>query len=547
LGTLDIASRFISVLEKQASLSEVEIKAVLTYAFIHDCFHGPMGHSLDLVRDVLWGAVEERVDKHLLLKQVDLVKKLGQLGRASERRRVPLWNEIRTYVARDDSLCEQLFEHLSYFANYEGIEEEDPHKTFLREIVDSDLDADRLDYIWRDHVHLTMTGLDEAQEIEDLISSVRVIEQGRERHLHYDIRHKDLVDSLLSRRVKYYSNYYEHPLKTVADEMLSHALYYALDGAGAFDQTISKNELADFSDRFAYLTDEGLVQFLTEITVKDEQVIPRSLLQDFRANKPFSIFYRRGLRRQEFGHLTRRIANQQANLESIVQEEGPAIKLLARQHLIDFDHKIYRTVIEKFNSQAHKPTPPISDTDPLWDKKELEYIPDEDVYHIQLICGEGFGKKFRLEKMLWDQLLRAKRGDEYPFSDALNRMAISMAGPRRGDPQLLQMIKRRLEVTPLIFITLSWIPGGSEEDLTNHKRGLSQGGIRFHDQGKPVGQQPELTVRSSDEDYFLLLSAPFLLRSINGMEELVNQTFESLLFGRAWALWGVRSIDASWD
>src|ERR1035438_3320168 len=59
LGTLDIASRFVSAIQKQISLDDIEVKAVLVYAFIHDCFHGPMGHSLDLVKDVLWGPRSE--------------------------------------------------------------------------------------------------------------------------------------------------------------------------------------------------------------------------------------------------------------------------------------------------------------------------------------------------------------------------------------------------------------------------------------------------------------------------------------------------------
>lgn len=538
LGTLDIASRFISILEKQTTISVVQKKSVLVYAFIHDCFHGPMGHSLDLVRDVLWGALDERVDKHLLLKQVDLVKTLGETGRATERDGIPLWRAINSAVADSESECEQIFQHLSYFADYQPLEEADPHNAFLREILDSDLDADRLDYIWRDHVHLTMSGLNEAAEIEDLISSVRVVEEGRERHLHYDFKHKDLVDSLLMLRVKYYSNYYEHPLKMVSDEMLSHALYYALDGAGAFDSSVGHKTLIAFADRFAYLTDDGLLEFLSEITRSEEQTIPRSLLNDFRTNKPFSIIYRAGLKRQELGHLTRRIANQQANLESIVHDEFPTIKRLARQNLIDFDDKAYRTVIEKFNNQVQKPTAPIWDADPLWNGKSLEYIPDEDIYHIQLICGEGFQKKFRLEKMLWEELLRKRNGSTYPFADALNRLAIGMAGEKAGDQEFLLSVKDRLREKPLIFITLSWIPGVSEADLINHKRGLSQGGIRFHQEGRPIKQQPELAVRSSEEDYFLLLSVPSLLRGIPGIEDLVVDTFRDLLFKRKWAIWG---------
>jgi len=547
LGTLDIASRFISGLRKKGvELSPIEVKAVLVYALAHDCFHGPMGHTLDLIRDVLWGAIRERVDKHLLLKQVDRINQLTELRHFEERDKLSFWREIRTLVAATTSECEQIFKLLAYFADYDEIEGEDPSLTFLREIVDSDLDADRLDYLWRDHVHLTMTELPESVEIDDLISSVRVLERGEGRHLHYDVRHKATVERLLSLRVKYYSNFYEHPLKTVADEMLVHAVYYALDGAGLFEGISDVRRLSELADRFAYLTDEGLLEILTDIASGDDQIVPLSLLRDFRLNKPFQVVHKRGLRRSEFGHLTRRIVGQQRNLQSILREEEPNIKRLARQTIYDFDRKLYRDVIEKFNQQVKKPVRWEFDPDPLWRETQLEYSPDEDVYHIQLICGDGFRKKFFLEQMLWDKLLKHEVGDAQPFSDVLTLLAVSMAGNRAGDAAFLEGIKRRLEATPLVFITLSWMPGGTEQDLLNHKRGLSQGGIRFHDNGEVVENDPDLEVKSGDLDYFLLISAPALLAEIPGMKELITKKFDELLEGRAWVLWSGSGLGPTW-
>jgi len=550
LGTLDMASRFVSSLEMGGvKLLPEEIKAVLVYAFVHDCFHGPMGHSLDLVRDVFWGTVEERVDKHLLLGQIDILNRLKDQGREKEREKIPLWKEIRAHVAEGDPECEKIFKLLSYFADYSDIEEHDPSKAFLREIVDSDLDADRLDYIWRDHVHLTMTGLDVALEIEDLIESVKVLDgPGLERHLHYGLEHKDLIDKLLSTRVKYYANYYEHPIKTVSDEMLSHAMYYALDNLDAFERDGDKKKLAAIADRITYLTDDELLQFLTQITTGDDQIIASSLLRDFRLNRPFHIVDKKGLLRKDFGYLTRRIAGQQKNLDHILDQEEKTLQALSRQSTIDFDHKAYRAIIAKFNDQVSEPTTCVNDPEAAWNDQKLHYIPDEDVYHIQLVCGDGFRKKFRLEKMLWQELLREMRDNEYPFRNAIGRLAIEMAGSRRGNVELVKSIKARLEYTPLVFITLSWMPGiSSEQDLLNHKRGLSQGWIRFHDKGQPVHQEPELEVKSGDLDYFLLISAPSLLLTIPGIKTLITETFERLLYGRAWVLWQNKAIDAAWD
>ena len=77
LGTLDVAACFVDKIrdkipttaydtkkQENRELQPEEIKATLVYAFVHDCFHGPMGHTLDLIRDALWGQrAGDRIDR----------------------------------------------------------------------------------------------------------------------------------------------------------------------------------------------------------------------------------------------------------------------------------------------------------------------------------------------------------------------------------------------------------------------------------------------------------------------------------------------------
>ncbi len=86
--------------QEHRELQPEEIKATLVYAFVHDCFHGPMGHTLDLIRDTLWGAkAGDRIDKYLLKKHI--VLKAGFL-----------WKAVLRYVADSEKECNHIFEIL---------------------------------------------------------------------------------------------------------------------------------------------------------------------------------------------------------------------------------------------------------------------------------------------------------------------------------------------------------------------------------------------------------------------------------------------------
>jgi HD superfamily phosphohydrolase len=527
LGTLDIASRFVSALRQQEGpkLSDTDAKAVLLYAFIHDCFHGPMGHTLDLLKDVLWGSeVAERIDKHLLLKYIDE----GLEGEGKQRGF--LWSVVLKYVARDEKECRAIMQLLQAFLTLP-----DRDKNFLAEIVDGDLDSDRLDYIWRDHTHLMMSGFEQAAYVEALIGSVAAVEYPRgETHLCFHKDHSRLVEAFLDHRVDLYTNFYEHPLKTVLDEMLVHSIHYVLDGEGLLAR---KPVLAEFASAFGTLTDESLQHFLIEVTSQPRHAIPFALVNDFRSNRPFAVVYCKGLHRMNFRLLTHRVGLLQNEFKRIVEDEAEGIRSYVKERPLGLMARpFHRKVIARFNRAISEPVVvPSDDPDRETRGCSLPYTPEEDIYRIQFLCGGSFKKKAYLERLLWKDLLNAQTDEGIRFSDALVPMARELARPHGGGDDLQAKILERLQVTPLVFISLSWIPGISEDDLLSHKRGYGMSGIRFHENGQPSADRPELKVKSRDEDYFLVVSAPRILLQAKGMPSLIEGTFKKLLFGREWA------------
>lgn len=517
LGTLDIASRLLAALRPTVSITPEEAKAVLIYALVHDCFHGPMGHTLDLVRDVIWGAEpdEERIDKHLLLKAVEQGLTLGSGA---------LWKAVL-----DSGIAggkeREIFQLLASFVAGEK-------KHFLAEIVDSDLDADRLDYIWRDYVHLRMGSLD-TRTFEGLILSARVTESDGERHLAFSSDYASFVEELLDLRVKFYGDYYEHPLKQVADEMLAHVIYLVLKEEGL----LGKPEiLREFANRFVFLTDDGLFSLLTEITSKRVHEIPYVLFEDFRTNQPFRIVYKKGLHRENLAMLSMRVASLKNTLKKIKDEERENIRRVVHEQRQDplglATLSLRERVIARFNEAVKESVPAEPDNDhPQWKGALLPYTPEEDIYRLQLFYGGGFLKKLELEELLWKKLLDATTKAGVPFASALVPIAEKLA--QRGfhtQAELVSMLRNN----PLVFVTLSWIPGISEDELLSHQRGWRRNTIHFHSGGQADDSKAELTVKSRDEDYFLIISAPGLLLKARGMKQLIIDTFDKMLRERNW-------------
>jgi HD superfamily phosphohydrolase len=534
LGTTDVAAAFLeSVESKGAEVNDVEAAAIVLLAFLHDSFHGPFGHTLDMLRDVLWVYMEERADKYLL--QVALCDALD--GTPSG----PIWESVTEFITGNSEQARNILNCVLAYLDYEPAK-----KNFAIDILDGPVDADRLDYVWRDAQHLMRGQLWTEGQTAKLVAGARVVRHNGTPRLFFDLADRKTIEDFLAIRKDFYTMFYENPTKIVLDEMLTHAICYALSDEGILD---SPEEREQFVRHFCLMVDEDLLHVLWEMCSKPEQVISHFLLQDVAANRPFEIIWKHGIPVVElepialrYGHLKNIFDGQVEPLLKAIRQH-PGLKLRTSPE--------YLKIIREFTGK-------LEDTHKIENGAQTVTVPPrpgEKLFWLQNLYGNSFKKKFMLEQILWDQLLESKdESGRHLFSDALaalvDQMQQAYYPPSYVDSlppdqkeaavtaahNLTESLKRALPDTPLVFISLSWIPSCSKEDLLAHSRGFGENDIRFHKGGVPVdpSEKPTLRFSDRDEDYVALVSAPKQLVDLPGVGDVIRNCFERLLSKNTW-------------
>ncbi|EMA34376.1 metal dependent phosphohydrolase [Haloarcula japonica DSM 6131] len=153
-------------------------------------------------------------------------------------------------------------------------------KYYLSEIMDSTIDADRLDYLFRDSHNLKYGLPTDETNLRKLIGTVQTksveTDDGLElRRLCWPGSKKRQIEDLLKERRVLYTDVYESDSKIAVDEMVTHGLYhflqyYDIDGArGGVD--------AEIMDEIALLTDTDLLNFFMDV---GEPFFSRELIKD---------------------------------------------------------------------------------------------------------------------------------------------------------------------------------------------------------------------------------------------------------------------------
>jgi HD superfamily phosphohydrolase len=266
LGVVQCAELFLDSINRKDPklIEEWERRAVLIYAFIHDAFHGPMGHSLELMRTVFTtGTLSSgKLDKTFLA---------AALADSSS----PLCRALNTVLA-SDSKKDDILAYLRFFCGRGLPNPSMATKYFLKEIVDSQVDADRLDYIFRDCHHLGIPLQFSPNDIYDLIENAKVCRytdpksKSERHHLAFFNGDEPSIRQVLSARQHLYTHIYDHPHKLILDEMICHSLYYILKARGVLPLVLPGAETSLFSAQsrviaeLSHLTDGDLWHFLYE-------------------------------------------------------------------------------------------------------------------------------------------------------------------------------------------------------------------------------------------------------------------------------------------
>ena len=186
LGVMETARKILEQLGRSFRLDEGQVTLCLVAALLHDLGHGPFSHVFELVS----GIEHERLTRRLILDPD---------------------SDVHRILIRHDKL---LPESVAAFLRCE------PRRTFYCDVIASQLDADRLDYLLRDNL---MTGSRYGEyDLRWLLHALTVDES--DDRLAVTCKGVSAVEAYLQCRYHMYRNVYFHKVVRSAEGMLKLAL-----------------------------------------------------------------------------------------------------------------------------------------------------------------------------------------------------------------------------------------------------------------------------------------------------------------------------------
>jgi HD superfamily phosphohydrolase len=179
LGAMHLMTQAVtSIRRKGHDITQEEERAVCLAILLHDIGHGPFSHALEY--DIVCGVSHEQISAYFIA-------------------------ELSVEYGQDLALALEIFKN-------------DYHKPFLHELVSSQLDMDRLDYLNRDSFYSGVS--------EGVIGSERLIEMLNVHEGHLVLEEKGIysVEKFIVARRLMYWQVYLHKTVVAAEFMLIHAL-----------------------------------------------------------------------------------------------------------------------------------------------------------------------------------------------------------------------------------------------------------------------------------------------------------------------------------
>jgi len=491
LGVVQCAEIFLDSLERSVTpqIEDWERKAVLIYAFIHDCFHGPMGHSLELMRDVFApNDYRGKLDKYFLgIALADPDSTLRQAISSA------LGNEPN----RDRILA-----YLQFFCTRGGKKSSYRDRYFLSQIVDSKLDADRIDYIFRDSHHLGLPPPADSNEVFDIIENIRVVswreEEGQPaiRCLSFSEADKAIVEKLLARRRELYVNHYEQRAKLIVDEMICRCLYHVLLRKKVLPLPMSSGPLFTAEERviseITRLTDSDLFHFVYEA---GEPLFAQMLVRDVLSGKFYQEIY-------------------SADIDDVIAES--AVKLST-----DFEHAITQLREDRGRKVGSMQLVQLTHEERL---EVLRHLVKKGGYSFEnlawyfmfVIWLGGFTARLKIEKLLWDTLLSRPS-----FERAVEKYYVFRFGPM--SPERL----RELKCFPVVHISVPSYVATRAREVKEYTKELSKERLLFRDANEKVlALELDLNAGYSRKVLFVMLSAPAFFRAAELKKEISDEFVE---------------------
>ena len=231
IGVMHIAGRICDRLKR----TDKERKQVRLAALLHDIGHGPFSH----------------VSEHLL-DQHQQVEGGSPLEKIHEKITVDI-------IQNDSEICEILSddEHQFVIEMIEG----KPTRDFRRDIISSDLDADKMDYLLRDSYFAGVKY--GTYDLEKIIESCRVDRRGNESYLAISSEGIHALEQLLLARYHMTQQVYHHRVRSISDAMIVRGIELAIcKGNQELEQLYQYDETSEFIKNYMEYHDERLIDIL---------------------------------------------------------------------------------------------------------------------------------------------------------------------------------------------------------------------------------------------------------------------------------------------
>ena len=520
LGTAQWAWHFLDAIDRNQPdlIQPTERRAVLILALIHDAFHGPLGHSLEIIREAFSPLEYKKLDK-------------WYLQRCLRNREHPLCLAIAEWVGPDEA--EPVYEALHYLADAAYCREERPDKYFLAQIVDYHVDADRLDYLIRDSAHLGEPP-PPVQRLAILVEGVRVhparhpdrvadedplgpsSEANRSvQTLCFNLEHRDTVDEFLNIRRDFYSRIYEHSRKLILDEMLAHALFYALQAKGAWLPMDAPAEklivCAEILYQIMRLTDEQLFQFLYEIADPSlgQGYHALEIVHLVRTNHPWVEIHREDLSARDAESVLQKIVELQSRLNDAVTEPANGGSTAATK--------------PDRSQRSPKPSMPIHEREAIIRRlaREANWGRAELLKYFELSLAGGFSNKHRIEKDLWHRAM-SDAGFAAVFGDYV----------REKFPKEPQAAYDALRCVPHVHLSMpAYVGRTAEEVIEGHREQAAQKRVAYYDpRGKVSFLEPQVATRKEETRWVLIASTPRRFADNPQAREILVRELNDMLF-----------------
>lgn len=473
--------------------------AVIIYALAHDCFHGPMGHSLEPLKTIIAPDKCRKLDKEFLTSSLSpggFLAELVHMIDPDHEDEIKDWIRFLIERKRNDPR----------FYNY----------YFLCEIVDSTLDADRFDFLLRDALHLGQPVYNKNRWI-DVLMHARIVQEPepyplahrRARNMiGFPSRYEDRINEILTIRRRFYNEFYESEMRLVTDEMICHLIYYYFEQIGLVDTSKASALRKGFLSEFMKLTDDGLFAFLNELgglLDEPQAVCLRSLMADIFTNR-------------HFVPVDHRIPPEQ--VDDAISEYSKFKEEFRRRGQQEYrDIKMQRGLAGKDGLQIIKEV-----------YESYKIGPEPLKWLFGWFMDQSFVDKFKFEQRLWKSLLAE--------NETIRMAWQSISQNQFGTDQRFRSI---LENVPQVHIIISPVVGflsGNSEDLREIP--FPQDGsdpwvpkvLLFDEQYVPFWCLPSIGYLSRHRPIILSLHPD--LYSVDGIAEIVYEKFLRLLTSFEW-------------